>query len=123
MILKAFVSNIRSLIQQVKNYRFIGRVRNESSAWWEDFVCNCPGELGFSLRERYLRSRLKAAGRNLRVCTGIRVTAYENISVGNNMIFLHNSCLDAYDGHIVIGDNVSINCNGNFSITHGRFRQ
>jgi galactoside O-acetyltransferase len=87
------------------------RLRSELQCWVEDFVRHCPGEVGYSLRARLLTSRLRSAGNNLRVGTGVRVTGYENISIGHNLNLMHNSALYAYDGRIEIGDNVAINSN------------
>jgi len=89
----------------------MSKARDELHRWVEDFVRYCPGEVGFSLRLRYLRSRLRSMGGNIRIGTGIRVTGYENISIGGDLNFMHDLGLYAYDGSIEIGNNISINAN------------
>jgi galactoside O-acetyltransferase len=47
----------------------------------------------------------------LRLDTGIRITGWENISIGSNLSVMRLCALHAHNGKLRIGNNVSINVN------------
>jgi galactoside O-acetyltransferase len=70
-----------------------------------------PSRIGVYLRRGVVRWGVGEAGSGLRFDTGIRITGWANISLGNNVSMLRLGALDAHDGSLRIGNNVSINTN------------
>ena len=62
----------------------IGRLLDLPSDWWEGFVRNLPGELGFNLRYRYWKKRLKYLGKEVRFSTGVYFQNPDHISIDDN---------------------------------------
>jgi galactoside O-acetyltransferase len=58
-------------------------------------------------------------GAGLRLDTGIRITGWENISIGDNVSVMRLSALHAHNGKLRIGDNVSINVNSSITPADG----
>src|SRR5580700_8188549 len=70
-----------------------------------------PGRIGMYLRRLVFRYGAHQVGSGLRLDTGIRITGWGNISIGNNLRVQRLSALHAHNGKLRIGNNVSINVN------------
>lgn len=68
-------------------------------------IWQIPGMAGDLLRSRYLRPRMKAAGRGLRVQAGTRFRSIENLEVGDNVTIGFDNFLQAKGG-LKLGSNV-----------------
>jgi galactoside O-acetyltransferase len=70
-----------------------------------------PGRVGTYFRRIVVLCGAHEVGSGLRLDTGIRITGWKNISIGNNVSVMRLSALHAHDGKLRIGNNVSINVN------------
>jgi galactoside O-acetyltransferase len=71
-----------------------------------------PGRIGVRLRRIVVGNAVRQAGSGLVLETGIRITGWENISLGDNVSVMRHSSLLAHNGgELRIGHHVSINTN------------
>lgn len=70
-----------------------------------------PSRIGVYLRRAVVRWGVAEAGWGLQLDTGIRITGWANISLGNNISIMRLGALHAHEGKLRIGNNVSINSN------------
>jgi galactoside O-acetyltransferase len=78
-----------------------------------------PGRVGFHVRRLMVRHGVQAAGSGLLLDTGIRISGWENISLGNHVSIARLCGIHAHGGRLRIGNNVSINVNSNISPADG----
>jgi acetyltransferase-like isoleucine patch superfamily enzyme len=74
-------------------------------------VGSLPGRVGIYLRRWVFRFGARRVGSRLCLDTGIRITGWDNISIGDNVSIMRFGALHAHDGELRIGSNVSINSN------------
>jgi galactoside O-acetyltransferase len=74
-------------------------------------VASIPGSVGIRLRRIVVRWGLRSVGSGLCLDTGLRITGWENISIGDNVSIMRLGALHAHNGRLKIGSNVSINAN------------
>ena len=109
-------------------------LKKEIKDWFEFFLRNIPGGLGFALRGFYLNKRSNKSFKNNRFESGIRVdypknikfasnsyigfdckiyaSEFSNIKIGSNVTLNSNVMINARGkGKIIIGDNVLIGPN------------
>ncbi len=86
--------------------------------YWESALCNAyslvswvPTRIGVYLRRAVVRCGTAKVGSGLRLDTGIRITGWANIFLGNNVSMMRLGALHAHNGRLRIGNNVSINTN------------
>jgi galactoside O-acetyltransferase len=70
-----------------------------------------PGRIGVYLRRAIVRFGVHRAGVGLQLDTGIKITGWANISLGNNVTMMRLGAIHAHNGRLLIGNNVSINTN------------
>lgn len=75
------------------------------------FVSWVPTRLGCWLRKVILQHAAKQIGVGLELDTGIRITGFASISLGNNFTMMRLGALHAHNGMLKIGNNVSVNTN------------
>jgi acetyltransferase-like isoleucine patch superfamily enzyme len=96
----------------------MGPIRRRLGSHSERAICRAfslvawiPSRVGMYLRRIVVQYGAHEVGSGLRLDTGIRITGWENISIGNNVSILRLSALHAHNGKLRIGNNVSINVN------------
>ena len=96
----------------MKMSKFLEKGKHEIKDWVEDlFIRNLPGTAGIHIRRWYYGGQFAQCFFSS-LSVGCKITAPENISLGNMVSIMHNCCLYAHDnGKINIGDRVSINSN------------
>jgi acetyltransferase-like isoleucine patch superfamily enzyme len=87
------------------------RDRERAIRWAYSLVAWVPGRIGMYLRRFVVQCGAHEVGSGLCLDTGIRITGWGNISIGNNLRVLRLSALHAHNGKLRIGNNVSINVN------------
>lgn len=70
-----------------------------------------PGRIGVCLRRAVVRGGAARVGVGLQLDTGIRITGWANISLGDNVRMMRLGSIHAHDGQLRIGNNVSIGPN------------
>lgn len=70
-----------------------------------------PGRIGVYLRRAVARLGVAEVGVGLELDTGIRITGWANISLGDNFRMMRLGSLHAHNGRLRIGSNVSIGPN------------
>lgn len=92
--------------------KFWAKGKQEIKDWVEAlFIRNLPGAAGIHIRRWYYGGQF-AHSLFFSLAVGCKITAPENISLGNMVSIMHNCCLYAHDnGKINIGERVSINSN------------
>jgi len=89
-------------------WTFIKELRD----WFEFFLRNIPGRIGFFLRSKYYSKRLFKYFTKIRFETGLRIEFPKNIELGSNSYFGLNCKLYASEfSRIKIGLNASFNSN------------
>jgi galactoside O-acetyltransferase len=78
-----------------------------------------PTRVGVYLRGIVIQLGVGVAGAKLRFDTGIRITGWDNISLGKNIAMMRLGALHAHDGQLRIGNNVSINTNSCIAASDG----
>ena len=73
--------------------------------------CWCPTNFGVLLRRFIAINKLAKVGFGLRLDTGIRISGWDNIYLGDNFCMLRLGALDAEGGSLKVGNNVSVNVN------------
>jgi len=93
-------------------------MRTQLNPHWEtafsklySLVAWFPSRIGVYFRRVVVRYGAADAGPGLRLDTGIRITGWANISLGSNVSMMRLGALDADNGKLRIGNNVSINTN------------
>jgi galactoside O-acetyltransferase len=84
-------------------------------------IASFPGRIGIYLRRIVVRYGARDVGSGLRLDTGIRITGWGNISLGNNVSVMRLGALNAHDGKLRIGNNVSINTNSCIAPANGGY--
>ena len=59
----------------------------------------------------YFKGKFKKCGSPLILGTGIEITGFENIELGNDTSISKNSSIYAHDGKVMIGNNLGMNTN------------
>lgn len=76
---------------------------------------NFPGRTGIYLRKFFYSAVLNKVGKNFYTENGIIFSGYKNINLGNNVRLMRYTSINADDGNISLGDNISINYNVNIN--------
>ena len=91
--------------------RYFGRCKASVVSAIYTLVSSVPGRIGIRLRRLVAGYGLGNVGARLCLETGIKITGWENISIGANVSIMRLGALHAHDGRLRIGNNVSINTN------------
>lgn len=92
--------------------QFLAKGKQEIKDWFEAlFIRNLPGTTGIHVRRWYYQRQFSQSS-VFSIAVGCRITAPENISLGNLVSIMHYCCLYAHDkGQINLGNRVSLNSN------------
>lgn len=92
----------------------------EIDVWFaEIFFLNFPGRIGIKIRSFYWSRRFHACGK-VDIHSRCIITAPENITLGDHVVFMQNACLYTHNNaSLTIGDRFS--CNNNVYIAAGDF--
>lgn len=92
--------------------QFLAKGNREIRDWFEAlFIRNLPGTTGIHVRRWYYKRRFSQSS-VFSLAVGCRITAPENITLGNLVSIMPNCCLHAHaQGRITLGVRVSINGN------------
>lgn len=84
---------------------------NEVIAWVEAiFIKNVPGQVGIFIRNIYWSLRFKKR-LHVQIDTGCIISGIKNISIGKDMMLMHDSALYAENSaRLIIGDRFNLNC-------------
>ena len=77
------------------------------------FISNFPGRSGIYLRQVFYKFLVSKIGNNFYTEKGIILSGYKNIILGKNVRLMRYTSINADDGKIQIGNNISINYNVN----------
>lgn len=91
----------------------------EINSFFLFFIFSLPGRIGVYLRRFILKILLKKVGKNLYVETGVVISNFKNIVIKDNVRIMRNSSINADNGMIKIGNDVSINYNVNINCSGG----
>ena len=80
-------------------------------AWAYSLVSWVPGRAGIRLRRIVAGRCVAKAGAHLSLDTGVRISGWSNIVLGDNVSVMRLGSLVAHGGTLRIGNNVSINAN------------
>ncbi len=102
-----------SLRQLFRRFRWDLLDRLERRAWAYWLIWQVPGLFGDMLRGRYLSSRMRSCGADLRVMAGCRFRSLEKLEVGDNVSIGFDNFLQAHGGlrlgnHVVTAPGVKI---------------
>ena len=92
---------------------------NEFTIWVSFLVSMIPGRTGRIMRNLIMKFRLKSAGDNISVGINVNILGSENICMGNDVFIMSNSIMNAINGTIFIGENLSVNRNSTIDASEG----
>lgn len=92
-------------------FTYFRRIGSEIDRWVYAFISFFPGYLGVKLRGGYFKYKIEKAKGPLIFGTGVEITGYENIELGNLTCIAKNSSIYAHGGQVVIGNNLGMNMN------------
>ena len=74
------------------------------------FICSSlPGRIGIYSRKILYKFLIKNIGKDLYTENGVVFSGYKNIIIGNNVRLMKYSSINADNGNIKLGNNISIN--------------
>lgn len=80
------------------------------------FICSSlPGRIGIYSRKILYKFLIKNIGKDFYTENGVVFSGYKNIIIGNNVRLMRYSSINADDGIIKLGNNISINYNVNIN--------
>jgi galactoside O-acetyltransferase len=89
----------------------INRLSRELLTWYFEFSRWAPGGIGQRVRGYSYRRRLKKMGSVGYIGSGIWLSGWQNISLGDNVIIGPNCILTSDEGDLSIGSNSGLNSN------------
>ena len=91
---------------------FLKMLLREIKNWFEFFIRNIPGIIGYAIRSLYFSKRLKKRFSNNRFETGIRIEYPRNLELGSDSYFGIDCKIYASEfSKIIIGSNCEFNSN------------
>ena len=78
-------------------------------------ISSLPGRIGVYFRKILYKLLIKKIGKQFYTENGIILSGYKNITIGNNVRLMRYSSINADDGIIRLGNNISINYNVNIN--------
>ena len=99
--------------------KFMHYFIEEINSFFLFFIFSLPGRIGVYLRRLILKILLKKVGKNLYIETGVVISNYRNIIIKDNVRIMRNSSINADNGMVKIGNDVSINYNVNINCSGG----
>ena len=103
----------------INKMKFMHYFFEEINSFFLFLIFGFPGRTGVYLRRLILKILLKKVGKNLYIETGVVITNYKNIILKDNVRIMRNSSINADNGIVKIGNNVSINYNVNINCSGG----
>jgi galactoside O-acetyltransferase len=94
----------------------------EAARWSIFVIFSIPGTAGMQVRIWFLKSKCKRFGRHVLIDTGVRMTGFANIEIGDHANIMRNCSLHADTGIIRIGNNLSMNVNSSLDANGGEIR-
>ena len=80
------------------------------------FICSSlPGRIGIYSRKILYKFLIKNIGKDFYTENGVVFSGYKNIIIGNNVRLMRYSSINADDGNVKLGNNISINYNVNIN--------
>jgi galactoside O-acetyltransferase len=92
--------------------KIIGKILFEFFSWSHFLLNNIPGFSGTLLRRIILTNKFNKCGNNLMLSSGIEISGFENIQLGDNVQISMRCSIHAHNqGKLLIGDNFGMNVN------------
>jgi len=91
--------------------RFLKKILCEALSWIYFIVSYTPGSIGFKLREKIIKHKIKKSGNRILIGIGVEITGCKNIELGNDISIMKYSSIYAHNATLKIGDNFSMNSN------------
>ncbi len=79
------------------------------------FCSSLPGRTGIYLRKILYKFLIYSLGKDFYTENGVVFTGFKNINIGNSVRLMRYSSINADNGHIKLGNNISINYNVNIN--------
>ncbi|MCZ4282339.1 acyltransferase [Kiloniella laminariae] len=92
---------------------------SEIKDWIYSISRSIPGQSGFWIRKKLLQYSGLKFGDNTGINVGFFISGIPNITLGNNVSFGRNCCLESSKGVIKIGNNCALNHNVTLSSDFG----
>lgn len=84
-------------------------------------LSSIPTELGIRLRYFAYKPLFKKVAGKFRIDSGVTILGFENIELGENVVFMKNSYVYAHDGgKLIIQNNFTMNSNSQIGATSGK---
>lgn len=101
---------------------FLNKCLAEMERWVVFLLFNIPGKTGMLARNRFLKSKCKRFGNDVLIDTGVCMTGFENIEIGDNVSIMRHCSLYADTGLVRIGSNFSMNANSSIDANGGEIQ-